>query len=54
MKLSDPSAYFIVGKGWRVGPVTDETKHAVLTRVIRALEWGLATRKNRGSLRLPS
>lgn len=35
--------FWISGKGWRCGPMSFLTKHAVLSRVIRALEWGLRT-----------
>lgn len=47
MKLNASTQYFIVGKGWKCGPMYHWNKHAVLTRVIAMLEWGARTKGNR-------
>lgn len=45
MKQLQRNAYFIVGKGWKVGPIMNDTRLAVLARVIAILEWGRKTQQ---------
>lgn len=40
--------YYLGGHGWRVGPMTDETKAAMLGRVIKMLEWARKTARKGG------
>lgn len=44
MRVRSQGWSWLVGKGWRLGPFTEETKWRVIAGVIVILEWGIATR----------
>ena len=45
MRLWSRDGTWIIGKGWRVGPLTKETAIAKIDYVIAALIWSARTKK---------